>query len=346
MFFAKISQTTVILVAFTKTLAQDVPDEVPNPAVDLLSCQDLSCDPSGDSICASGDSSGPEVGIVIAAEAIEIGSNTLSLTVINGLEENGFTGIGSDKYEHWDQQLFVGISPDLDDDDYPSGCVLMMQYLGQTFPEEDLPDEDTRSDSAEGTTSCDGVVDPFCQSAISDIIQSFNVSEADEDERCELLTQHVSSRLSQNAATCGDEGTWIANFINVTGGPLPGPDTSTPNNERLGGDCRPVMPQDYQLYHVVNMRQFLFPDPPDAGSDFYGSIFGGRSGFTPVVTVTYDGNADEDRSRAQVQFSCMKTFERDGDAPEGPFESGASFSDQSHFLMAIIISILIMAMAL
>lgn len=331
-------QGATLSVLLGRALAQSEPSEVPNPAVDILSCQDLSCEASGDSICASGDSAGPEIGIGIAAEAVEVGSTSLSLTLINGLDANGFTGIGSDNYEHWDQQLFVGLPSSLDDDEFPSGCALMMQYLGQTFPKEDLPDEDARSDGAEGTTSCDGVIDPFCQSAIAEMVRSSNASEGSGSDRCNRLVEDISNQLTQSSGTCGGEGTWIANFINITGGPLPGPDSSTPRNDQLGGDCQPVMPQEYELYHVANMTQFLFSDAPGSGSDFYGEIFGGRSGFTPVVSVVYDEDDD-----AEVQFSCMQTFERNGDAHENQFGSAAAVVSRTP--MAVMISALIAGVA-
>lgn len=121
---------TVFTPLATNTLAQDEPTEVPNPAVDLLSCRDLSYEPSGGSIYVSNDRPSPEVGVRIAAEDIAISSTTLSLTLINSPKGNSFTSIGSGKYEHWDQQLFVGVGPDLDDNEYLLGCCLMPWYLG------------------------------------------------------------------------------------------------------------------------------------------------------------------------------------------------------------------------
>lgn len=74
---------------------------------------------------------GPEIGVGIAANAVNASGTNLSFTLIDGLDENGFTGMASEEYEFSDQQLFVGIDTD---NDYPSGCALMMQYQGQTFP--------------------------------------------------------------------------------------------------------------------------------------------------------------------------------------------------------------------
>ncbi|WYZ40841.1 hypothetical protein EsH8_IV_001182 [Colletotrichum jinshuiense] len=309
-----------IMAFATAVAAQQDPVQAFSPAVDISSCQALSCSPRNGSICSTENSPGPEVGVGIAAEVVNASSTNLSLTLIDGLSENGFTGIGSHAYEFSDQQLFVGVDPSLNEDDYPSGCALMMQYQGQTFPLEALPDDDVRSESSQNTTSCEGVIDVFCQSAIMEMIQSFNASDSDTDDRCQLLTQHVSSKLQANPETCGGEGTWIANFFNVTGGDLPSGGSETVSNDRLGDEeCRPVLPQSYRMYKVTEMRYFTFADAPDSGSDFYGDLFGGRAGFTPVVTVVFPEDTAQDPG---IQFSCMKTFQRDGESREGAYESG------------------------
>lgn len=136
----------------------------------------------------------PEIGVGIAANAVNASGTNISFTLIDGLDENGFTGMASEEYEFSDQQLFVGIDTD---NDYPSGCALMMQYHGQTFPTELLPGEDdAREVQYQNTTSCDGVLDVFCQSAIVNMIRSFNVSEAAEGgSRCQQLVQQVNMKL-------------------------------------------------------------------------------------------------------------------------------------------------------
>src|SRR5699024_5177327 len=136
--------------------------------VDLSSCQVLSCNPPNGSICSPGDMPGPEIGVGIAANTVNASGTNLSFTLIDGLDANGFTAMASEEYELSDQQLFVGIDTD---SDYPSGCALMMQYQGQTFPTELLPGEDdAREVQDQNTTSCDGVLAVFCQSAIVNII--------------------------------------------------------------------------------------------------------------------------------------------------------------------------------
>lgn len=48
------------------------------------------------------------------------------------------------------------------------------------------------------------------------------------------------------------------------------------------------------------MRQILLADAPDSGSKSYGSIFGDRSGFTPVITVVYER---DDEKEAPLTFA-------------------------------------------
>ena len=102
------------------------------------------------------------------------------------------------------------------------------------------------------------------------------------------------------------------------------------------------------MYKVAEMRMFFFPDPPDAGLDFYGRVFGGRAGFTPVITVVYDtdgkgngnGNGNDNDTDPEVQFACMQTFERDGDPREHPY-SGGSVVGQNGLgsLLALVLSL-------
>ncbi len=117
------------------TVAADTPVPVSyNQIVDVSSCESLSCSPRNGSVCSTIDVAGPPKGVGIAANAVDFDSTSLSFSLINGMGENGFTGVGSAQYEHSDQQLFVGLDPNLGEGSYPSGCVLMMQYLAQTFP--------------------------------------------------------------------------------------------------------------------------------------------------------------------------------------------------------------------
>ncbi|KAI9373761.1 hypothetical protein BJX61DRAFT_501519 [Aspergillus egyptiacus] len=317
----------LLAVAFLALAAAQDDTESPkpsNPIVELSSCQALSCNAPDGSICALGETSWPEVGVGMASNAVKASAANLSLTLIDGLAANGFTGYIYEGYEYSDQSLFVGVDPGLSDNNYPSGCALMMQYQGQTFPTQWFPEtENLRDQSFQNTTACNGVLDASCQSSIVEIIRSFNSNNTSEDQsgdKCSRLTQHVNNRLRGDEYTCG-QSSWVANFMNVTGGSLPSPNTAPAGDERLGNDqCRPVLPQNNNLYKVADMRLFSFVDPPASGKDFYSPIFGGRSGFTPVMTVLY---GEQNDSPPDVQFTCMKTFERDGDPREDQFEGGA-----------------------
>lgn len=314
---------TPLLVAIAALAqAQSNLDDGENPRVEISSCQALSCSPPDGSICATGDTPGPEVGIGLASQAINSSSASLSFTLIDGLDENGFTGIGSSEYEFSDQQLFVGMPADADA--YPPGCVLMMQYQGQTLSLEPFGaadnDDDNRSGASEGTTSCEGVLNPICRASIVDIIRGFDGD--DSTSQCDSLIEHVNTQLRVSSNSCGGEGGWIASFFNVTGGALPRSNSTTASADRLGDDeCRPVLPSSNNMFKVAEMRQLYFADPPDESSEFLGRVFGGRTGWTPVMTVIYRDRDDGESSSPDVSFLCMETLARDGEKRESPLDS-------------------------
>jgi hypothetical protein len=296
----------------------DLP-ETPNPSIRLSTCESLDCNPSNNSVCSPGLPGAP-VGVGIAPQVIDVSSTNLSLTLIDGLEERGFTAYGIPGHEYTDLQLFVGVDPNLADDDYPSGCALMMQYQGQTFPGfgDSKDDQTDRSDS----TSCEGFVDELCQAAISNMVRDFsNTPSPSEDDsktdRCRELTRHINTRMREDSLMCG--GHYISTLINVAGGALPRPDSQRATHDALGeGSCRPMLPQAFQMYPVARMRQFYFADPPE--SDFLGPLFGGRAGATPVLTVVYDGDND---TQPELRFVCMKTYQASGEKQPGMFEGVA-----------------------
>lgn len=71
------------------------------------------------------------------------------------------------------------------------------------------------------------------------------------------------------------------------------------------------------------MRQLYFADPPDSDTDYYGSVFGGQAGWTPVITVVY-GEDGEEIGEQGIQFSCLQTFQPDGEEREDIYESVAA----------------------
>lgn len=302
---------------------------ISNPTVDISSCQALSCHPSNKSICSLEDyPTTYEQGIGIAPHAVNVSSTMLSYTLIDGFNAADFTGISIEEYGFSDEQLFVGMDPNAKD--LPFGCALMLQYQGQTFPAETWPGTPTspRAEKSylKNTTSCLGVLDPFCQQALVEEVRSFhgagsNISESHRTETCEQLAQHVRNQLLGPWYQCGGGGggTWISSFINVTGGALPGPKTPKASSSPLGKpSCRPVLPPTYDLYHVGAMREFYLIDPPNPGSRYYDRVFGGRAGFTPIITALYNNGSGE----PEVQLTCMKTFQPNGKALSDAFGAG------------------------
>ncbi|KAJ3554976.1 hypothetical protein NPX13_g10467 [Xylaria arbuscula] len=60
-----------------------------------------------------------------------------------------------------------------------------------------------------------------------------------------------------------------------------------------------------------------------------GAVFGGRQGFTPIITAVYDDDDDGDVSL--VQFACMQVFKKSGDVLEDI--GAASFHGNARVLM-------------
>jgi hypothetical protein len=253
----------------------------------------------------------------IAPQVIDVSSTNLSLTLIDGLEERGVTAYGIPGHEYTDLQLFVGVDPNLADDHYPSGCALMMQYQGQTFPGfGDSNDDNSHS------TSCEGFVDELCQATISNMVRDFSNTPSpsgddSKNDRCKELTRYVNTRMREGSLMCG--GHYISTLINVAGGALPRPDSQRASHEALGEEsCRPMLPQTFQMYPVARMRQFYFADAPE--SDFLAPLFGGRAGATPVFTVVYDRDKE---AEPDVRFVCMKTCQASGETQPDQFEGVA-----------------------
>lgn len=308
-------------------------DDHENPRLEILGCQALTCAPPEGSVCSTGELPGPPVGIGMASQAVNSTtfSGSLSITLIDGLRENGFTGVGSSEYEYSDQQLFVGVAPD--SSDYPHGCALMMQYMGQTLPLEPFLDDDTRPGSTEGTTSCQGVLNPLCRASIVDIIRDFDDVPDNGDVQCSGLVDHVNTELRGSPGACGGDGGWIANFFNVTGGPLPRANSSVARADRLGDDgCKPIQPASFEMYKAAEMRQLFFHDPPEAAAGFLGRLYGGRTGWTPVMTVIF-GASDDASQAPEVSFLCMETFDRDGGKRESPLDASAPSSGPPSLLL-------------
>ncbi|RAR10589.1 short-chain dehydrogenase [Stemphylium lycopersici] len=336
-------RSALSIAAFAGLVAAQDSDQLSpnNTAVAISSCQSLTCNSPNDTICSGESRPGVPSTVGIVANAVNTSSINLSYTLVTGLDSPGFTGIGSSQYEYSDAQLFVGLDPNLNGDDYPSGCALMIQYNAQTFPLETLPDDDTREGMYENTTSCNGVIDTFCQASLTSMIMDFESSSSNTStstgDRCTQLTSYVNEQLRTTGGACGQEGTWLAAFMNVTGGSLPSASSSNDDlSDQLGsGDCYPVLPQSYQLSKVAEMRHLYYGDPPNSDQDFYDNINAGLAGWTPVITVLYDGDDDAEVLENGVQFSCLNTFQPNGDETENPYESTGGAGALSGYMCSL-----------
>lgn len=288
----------------------------------LQSCKALDCDaPANEAVCARNpdDSSQPPVSVALVEAGIQLPKTNLSLTLVDGLKFNDFNNYQSQLYKYSDMQLYVGTDPKLADQDKPSGCLLMMQYQQQTFPEIKYSSGENPHEGHEGTTSCAGVIDPICRSDIVKMIQGFNATSVDGESRCDRLIAHVSQDLRSNQGFCGESGQ-LANLMNVTGGDIAG-DKTLPDN--LGsGSCLPVVPSNYELRKVASQVEYYLDGVPSGDAKDFSGIYGGRAGFTPVIGVVYG----EDEDKPEVQFQCLQTLQTNGEVREARFPSSAAIA--------------------
>lgn len=307
----------------TWAMAEDSPDllSTTNHVAELSSCANLTCNAKiSEAVCATSDDDKTRLSVGLAKAAFQLPKANLSLTLVDGLKSDGHTNYKNPIFKYSDMRLFVGSDPGLEEENKPSGCLLMMQYQQQTFPELQYADDDHPHERFKGTTSCQGVLDPFCQSNILKLIQSYNASSSpssdeNDNQKCTGLIHHISHGLRSMQHFCGSGGL-LANLMNVTGGAIPSDKQDLPDN--LGsGECLPVAPKNFQLNPVATQIQYYLDDPPKGSTQYYSRLFGGRAGFTPVVAVVYEDNKD----KPTVQFSCMQTLMKDGQLREATFDN-------------------------
>lgn len=311
---------TPALLALTVVAKSNDPLPVTEHVQTLQSCKALDCDaPAKEAVCSrnSDDSSQPPVSVALVEAGIQLPKANLSLTLVDGLKFNDVNNYQSQLYKYSDVQLYVGTDPKLADQDKPSGCLLMMQYQQQTFPEIQYSSDQNPHEGLEGTTSCEGVIDPICRSDIVKMIEGFNASSADGESRCDQLIEHVSQGLRSNQGFCGESGQ-LANLMNVTGGDISG-DKKLPDN--LGsGSCLPVVPSNYELRKVASQVEYYLDGVPSGDAKDFSEIYGGRAGFTPVIGVVYE----EDEDKPEIQFQCLQTLQPNGETREARFPSSAA----------------------
>lgn len=277
-----------------------------NAAVDILSCSDLEqVDLETGAVCSNDQIRA--IGVGIAPEVFTVNETSLSLTLVDDGAEGG---VGSG-YQMSTQKLYVGAPSDLDLAEQPPACALMMQYQGQTFPNITGP--------GDNTTSCSDIFSGSCLDTLTDVILEFEYQSGGNDtqtsqSRCDLLASHVHDSLMPNISFCG---LW-SSFLNITAGPILGPNASTSTAQLQESGAQPVSPEAYDLHRAVSMTQLFRPggdEFPDADSDANEELLepirgAGRQGTTPVIGVFY---AREDDSEPVVEYACMRTFSPAGE---------------------------------
>ena len=293
--------------------AQDVREA----QVPLAGCDALAC--SGATACTAGNESDDPTQMTlvgIAANAVNLTSDTrLSLTLV----ENGRTIFGnSPGLEAYERTLYIGAPSSLvsggdDDDDRndpPAACSLMLQYQSQTFP---IPAESARGLEGGNTTSCAGVLDRRCEERFVSFIDSFaspdrsNTTSRD----CTDLASHVMAAIRTDGDFLCDR--YYSNLITVTGAPLLNKTGNRDNDNDDNNECRPTLPadEDRRLYRVGSVQTVV---EAESDANIVGdSVFGGRQGYTPVITAVYSG---EGGNLDSVQFACMQALRTSGEVLE------------------------------
>ncbi|TLD09819.1 hypothetical protein E2P81_ATG10222 [Venturia nashicola] len=293
-----------------------------NAAVDILSCSDLEqVQLDSGAVCEEDQTRATGVGI--AADVFTVGDTSLSLTLV----DSGSDGAAGSGYQSSTQMLYTGVPSDFDVSEQPPACALMLQYQGQTLPNMTGP--------SDNSTSCSDTFSDSCLDTMTEAIQAFEYSSSNNtgggsnqlpQARCDMLASHVREYLMPNLSFCG---LWTS-FVNITGGPMFGPNASSESSQPQESGGQHVSPDDYQLHTVVSMTQLFrpggdeFPDADnDASNDLQEPVRGaGRQGTTPVVGVFY---SNEDDTEPMVEFACMRTFTPTGE----PLPNQLNFPDSS-----------------
>jgi hypothetical protein len=279
-----------------------------NAAVDISSCNELNTvDLNAGEVCKGGQTRATGVGI--AANAFTVNETSLSLTLVDDGQEGGV----SSGYQLSTQSLYFGVPSDVDVSEQPPACALMLQYQGQTFP--------NITGASDNTTSCSDIFSGTCLDTLTEAIQAFEFAGGNASSNtgvsqtgCDLLASHVRAYLLPDVSFCG---LW-SSFLNVTGGPIFGPDASTTSVELQESGGEAVSPGDYGLHEAVKMTQLFraggdgFPDADsDGNEELQSPVRGaGRQGSTPVVGVFYRSEND---TMPEVEFACMRTFSPEGE---------------------------------
>lgn len=305
-----------------------------NPDLNILGCDALECARNNNkSICHSfpnqQDEEHEAYGVAMLPNALKISENTsLSLTLIDGYPvSRSINSITGDTQNT--RSLYFGAPQNAVSSlkNRNPGCALMMQHDGATFP---YASSDRVFDMKSTTCPIEFLSQGSTNNLISSWVRDFNSRDlkfnTTSHDHCEALAQYMGYRAHTDSTT-NTIGGYYSALTTFAGGAVSGPDVDTDNvaeiTTSLDGStnpetCQPVQPQNYNLYNVTSMSQILRSNAMDQNH-----TFGGRTGYTPIVSVLYgnDENADP-----EVQFYCVHVRASSGEElPYSDFvTSGAS----------------------
>lgn len=191
----------------------------------------------------------------------------------------------------------------------------MLQYQAQTFPAPQRDRGYLANTAACPESFTGGTNNAPCLCQIDELVAEFfeNSDVAGQDglpsqlPLCEALAQrvqyHLNGRYSYQHGFCF----FFGNLITVTGGALTGPDADASPATSAGTvqDCKPVLPQSYQLHEVTYAMQNLYRDSQAAAA----LGMAGRTGFVPIITVHY---SNDNEMKPSMQYYCMQAYAADG----------------------------------
>ncbi|TKA32498.1 hypothetical protein B0A50_01606 [Salinomyces thailandicus] len=313
-----LSLTLFLKLAALSLAQEDSNDDATlNPARDILSCDAVSCSQNDMSTICSQPSSdnADEIGVGLVSKAINVSDSTqLSLTLIDGYPVGSY-GDSLSQYDYTTRTLYVGAPPDTNLSSQPRACVLMMQHQATTFP---YATQDSSGSDGQSVTTCpqEFLLDGTTTRAVLSNVGNFSYPSSASLSYCEALAQYVEYRIHNDDIAFG---VYYSALVTVAGGTVSGPGfatydaadipTSSDATSTNPDSCQPVQPANYQLYNVTSMTQVL-----RGGSMDQSPITGGRTGYTPIVSVVYGGDdGDDDYSNPEVQFLCMHLRQRDNE---------------------------------
>jgi hypothetical protein len=299
---------TVLAAIFASSLAQISPDSNRfNPERPVYSCDRLPCKSlATDGVCrfASG------VGLVTDAARLPNSNASISLTLVDGLPQ-GVLQQPPLPFDFSTRTLFVGASSGTDLSSQPPACALLMQYDSATFPyfTNDAP-------ASRNTTTCPGgFLFANDLSGLATSIQNFKYSgngastsnsSSASLSRCDALASFVEQKINSNLTF----GTYYGALVSVTGGAIAGPEVLINGSQAIYGSqtdptsCQPSLPQDVRLYNVTSASEILRKYPQSQNS-----TYGGRTGYSPIVSVVYDS---EDDTTPDVSIHCVHLWSING----------------------------------